>query len=111
MANVSESGRLIEYDEVECKNVNSGYTYFEDGDILIAKITPSFENGKGCIACNLPNGIGFGSTEFHVLRPQKVNTEFLHFITRYYKFRIKGEPEYDRHGGSKTCADRLYKKL
>jgi len=90
MANVSESGRLIEYDEVECKNVNSGYTYFEDGDILIAKITPSFENGKGCIAYNLPNGIGFGSTEFHVLRPQKANTEFLHFITRYYKFRIKG---------------------
>ncbi len=90
MANVSESGRLIEFDEVKSKSVNSGYTYFEDGDILIAKITPSFENGKGCIADNLPNGIGFGSTEFHVLRPKEVNTEFLHFHTRYYKFRIKG---------------------
>lgn len=44
-----------------------GYTYFENGDILLAKITPCFENGKSAIA-KLSTQIGHGSTEFHVLR-------------------------------------------
>ena len=48
-----------------------GYTYFRDGDVLLAKITPCFENGKVAIAENCENGIGFGTTEFHVLRPRK----------------------------------------
>ena len=46
-----------------------GYTYFKDGDVLLAKITPCFENGKVAIAENCTNGIGFGTTEFHVSRP------------------------------------------
>ena len=46
-----------------------GYTYFKDGDVLIAKITPCFENGKAAIAVDCTNGIGFGTTEFHVARP------------------------------------------
>ena len=46
-----------------------GYTYFRDGDVLLAKITPCFENGKVAIAENCTNGIGFGTTEFHVSRP------------------------------------------
>lgn len=50
-------------------NVIKGYTYFRDGDVLLAKITPCFENGKAGIAKGLNNGIGFGSTEFIVLRP------------------------------------------
>ena len=41
---------------------------FADGDLLIAKITPCFENGKGALLSELRNGIGFGSTEFHVVR-------------------------------------------
>lgn len=45
------------------------YRYFEEGDLLVAKITPSMENGKATVARGLKNGIGFGSTEFHVLRP------------------------------------------
>lgn len=48
--------------------VRKGYTPFENGDILWAKITPCMQNGKSCIVHDLPNGIGFGSTEFHVLR-------------------------------------------
>lgn len=50
--------------------VLKGYTYFRDGDVLLAKITPCFENGKSGIARGLLNGIGFGSTEFIVLRPK-----------------------------------------
>ena len=50
------------------EEVRTGYTPFSDGDVLWAKITPSMQNGKSCIVNGLPNGIGFGSTEFHVVR-------------------------------------------
>lgn len=49
-------------------DVSSGFTYFKNDDILLAKITPCFENGKAGIARNLKNGIGFGSTEYIVIR-------------------------------------------
>ena len=49
--------------------VTTSYTYFKDGDVLLAKVTPCFENGKAGIARDLRNGIGFGSSEFYVLRP------------------------------------------
>ncbi len=48
--------------------VSKGYTRFADGDILWAKITPCMQNGKSCLVENLPNGVGAGSTEFHVIR-------------------------------------------
>ncbi|MGA2433698.1 MAG: restriction endonuclease subunit S [Bryobacteraceae bacterium] len=50
--------------------VRKGYTYFADGDVLFAKITPCMQNGKHAIARGLIDGIGFGSTEFHVIRPR-----------------------------------------
>ena len=51
------------------KDYYKGYTYFKNGDVLLAKITPCFENGKVAIVENCTNGIGFGTTEFHVSRP------------------------------------------
>ncbi len=62
--------------------LKNGYTYFEEGDILIAKVTPCFENGKIIHIKNLATSIGFGSTEFIVIRPdlQKVFPPFLHYI-------------------------------
>ncbi len=51
------------------KEVRTGYTHFQDGDVIFAKITPCMENGKVAIVNKLKNGIGFGSTEFHVIRP------------------------------------------
>src|SRR5207245_1664051 len=51
--------------------VKKGYTYFREGDVLFAKITPCMENGKMAVTRKLRNGIGFGSTEFHVLRPRE----------------------------------------
>src|SRR3989339_2230570 len=68
MALVSEDGKIIDKEERKLKEVIKGYTNFRDGDVLLAKITPCFENGKRAIAKNLTNGVGFGSTEFHVLR-------------------------------------------
>lgn len=62
------------------EEVVKGYTPFADGDVLWAKITPCMENGKSCIVSGLTNGVGFGSTEFHVLRPltERVTKEYLH---------------------------------
>lgn len=65
-----------------------GYTYFSEGDVLFAKITPCMENGKSAIARNLRNGIGFGTTELHVLRPgPRVIAEWLYFFVRQKSFR------------------------
>ena len=51
--------------------VIKGYTYFKNNDVVIAKITPCFENGKIAVAHDLLNGVGFGTTEFHVARPKE----------------------------------------
>lgn len=55
-------------EERKLEDVISGFTFFRDNDVLLAKITPCFENGKAGIARNLKNGIGFGSTEYIVIR-------------------------------------------
>ena len=67
----------------------TGYTYFEDNDVIFAKITPCMENGKGAIAINLENGIGFGSTEYHILRPKYgiSNSYWIYYLTADSKFR------------------------
>lgn len=63
------------------REIRKGYTYFAEGDVLFAKITPCMQNGKHSIARDLTDGIGFGSTEFHVLRPSpRVTAEWLHFF-------------------------------
>ncbi len=63
--------------------VKKGYTYFEGGDVLFSKITPCMENGKHAIANNLIDGIGFFTTEFHVLRPSNLlSAEWLNFYLR-----------------------------
>jgi restriction endonuclease S subunit len=56
-------------DTKKLDDVTTSYTYFKDGDVLLAKVTPCFENGKAGIARDLRNAIGFGSSEFYVLRP------------------------------------------
>ena len=82
--------------------VKSGYTPFREGDILLAKITPCFENGKGAIAKGLSNGVGFGSTEFHVLRPREgTDLNFLFIHTRTPEFRRYGEANMIGSAGQK----------
>ena len=63
--------------------IKKGYTYFAEGDVLFAKITPCMQNGKHAIARDLLDGIGFGTTEFHVLRPgEHIIAEWMHFFVR-----------------------------
>lgn len=75
----------------QLKEVINNYTYFADGDVLLAKITPCFENGKLGIASNLSNGAGFGSSEYIVFRPKsELNNEFLYYFLLREEFRIQG---------------------
>lgn len=82
------SQEITSFDERKLGEVRKGYTYFRDGDVLFAKITPCMENGKVAIAQNLKNGIGFGTTEFHVIRPKEgVLSEWIYAIIRHPEFR------------------------
>ena len=71
MNSLKEDGRIVFNGHRPLGEVRKGFTYFEDGDVIVAKITPCLENGKAAIAEHLPHKIAFGSTEFHVLRPTK----------------------------------------
>lgn len=89
MAAVDEDKGAITAMEIKpYREVMRGYTYFEEEDVLFAKITPSMENGKAAIARGLIDGLGFGSTEFHRLRPKEdVIPEWIYFFVRQKKFR------------------------
>lgn len=68
--------------------VGATYTYFAEGDVLLAKVTPCFENGKAGIARGLSNGIGFGSSEFYVLRPgENVLAQWVYHCVMHPSFR------------------------
>ena len=84
----------LEYREQEASfgKVKKGYTKFQDEDVLFGKITPCMENGKGCIVHNLSHGIGFGSTEFHVLRCHKnVLPKFIYYFVIRRSFRAEAK--------------------
>jgi type I restriction enzyme S subunit len=92
MGDVSESGKWVQQQTRPLGEVDSGYTSFKEGDVLFAKITPCMENGKGCHARNLINGIGFGSTEFHVLRArERADARFIYHWTQTPMLRLRAE--------------------
>lgn len=92
MVDVSDSGQWVGKQTRRQRDVSVGYTSFEEGDILFAKITPCMENGKGCHAIGLMNGIGYGSTEFHVLRAKPgTDSRFLYHWTMTEAVRKKAE--------------------
>lgn len=69
-------------------DVGNGYKQFLEGDVIFARITPCMQNGKSAVATNLKNGIGYGSTEFHVLRPgPELDARWLHFLLRSKEIR------------------------
>lgn len=92
MGDVSESGYWMFKQVRQLRSVTTGFTAFEEGDLLVAKITPCLENGKGAHAVGLENRIGFGSTEFHVLRARPGNAQrFVFHLTQWRKFRQAAE--------------------
>ena len=103
MSAVSENGHLVDMIDEEYGKVKKGFTYFENNDVLFAKITPCMENGKGAIAHGLTNGIGMGSTEFHVLRPiDEISSPYwLLALTQIPVFRERAVKNMSGTGGQK----------
>mgnify|MGYP002620613313 CR=1 FL=1 len=93
----------IRLDQTRVKGeVGGGYTEFQDGDVVIAKITPCFENGKGSLATGLINSAAYGTTELHVLRiAQALDNRFLFYLTVTDGYRKLGESEMYGAGGQK----------
>ena len=82
------SGRMEVSQTKYFATVKKGYTPFREGDVLFAKITPCMENGKMAVVPKLSNGLGFGSTEFHVLRPhQGIDPRYVYYFVSSQGFR------------------------
>ena len=89
-------GRINYKEDKTIKDLSDGgYTYFKENDVIIAKISPSMENGKCALATGLTNGLAFGSTEFHVIRGKsKAQSKFiLEYLNREYIRQIAASNE------------------
>ncbi|MDX2176444.1 MAG: N-6 DNA methylase [Candidatus Sumerlaeia bacterium] len=101
MATLGEHTMTFEPQESKLlSEVGASYTYFRNNDVLIAKVTPCFENGKAGIARNLCNGIGFGSSEFFVIRcSEVVLPEWAYFSVANTSFRASASEKMTGTGG------------
>lgn len=86
---------------------SGSYSYFAEGDILLAKVTPCFENGKKALVSGLPNGIGFATSEVHVIRPLagKIHPNFLRYLLSSEPFRAAGIASMTGAGGLKRVSE------
>lgn len=111
MADVSDNAQIIGGSEVAFERVSNGFTSFLEGDVLVAKITPCFENGKGAFAQGLKNGVGYGSTEFHVLRHKEdVSGRLIYHITTSTKFRNAGKAVMIGSAGQQRVQKQFFEK-
>ncbi len=103
MESIGKYGSLGLTQTKKYADVKTGYTYFEEGDVVFAKITPCFENGKGVIGEGLSNLVGYGTTELHVLRSIKgiSQNRYIYYLVMSYHFRKNGESEMYGAGGQK----------
>jgi restriction endonuclease S subunit len=94
MASVSDGGYIADSVDRPLGDLRkSSYTYFAENDIIIAKITPCMENGKCALAKGLTNGLGMGSSEFHVIRAKTANflPEYLFALLNRKSVRLAAE--------------------
>ena len=103
MKDISEKGQVDLSTTKTYEEVKKGFTNFENEDVLLAKITPCFENGKAAIVRNLLNGYGFGSTEFYVLRPHRniILPEYVYAMIKSYTFAEPGKYKMTGAAGQK----------
>lgn len=82
----------LRFEERPWGEIKKAYTNFKDGDVIFAKVTPCFENGKAAYVEGLPNGIGAGSSEFFVLRPScdDVSARYLLALVKSHSFLSEG---------------------
>lgn len=83
------------------------YNYFSDGDLLLAKVTPCFENGKKAFAKGLANGVGFATSEVHVIRPdaRRIHPRYLLYILSSEDFRAAGMASMTGAGGLRRVSE------
>ncbi|MDD9814697.1 MAG: restriction endonuclease subunit S, partial [Gammaproteobacteria bacterium] len=92
--------------------IKKGYTFFSDGDVMFAKITPCMQNGKHFIAGNSLDGVGFASTEFHVLRPgDSLLAEWAHFYLRQPAILKEATYHFTGTVGQQRVPDSFLKEL
>lgn len=108
---IGEYGGIRLNEEKELSEIGSGYTYFCDDDVVVAKITPCFENGKGALAKGLKNKTAFGTTELYVMRAvrEQFEPQFLFYLTISDLFRKIGESEMYGAGGQKRVPENFIK--
>lgn len=112
MSDVKESGGTTSLRDVPFEAVKTGFTRFAEGDVLFAKITPCMENGKGALAAGLTNGIGCGSTEFHVLRAKGENCNgFIYQVVQSPTFRQKAEMNMSGSAGQQRVPSDFFKEF
>lgn len=113
MEAVGEDGSLQLDRTRPIADVETGYTYFREGDVAFAKITPCFENGKGALMRGLIGGVGFGTTELTVLRPDPAMTtpEFLYRWLSSAAFRGPAEGAMYGAGGQKRVPDEFVREF
>ncbi|MBK8574205.1 MAG: restriction endonuclease subunit S [Elusimicrobia bacterium] len=106
MERIGEEGSLDLSEILPARSISNGYTAMLDGDVVIAKITPCFENGKGALCCGLHGGVGFGTTELIVLRAKKwSDPRYLYWLTRGHHFRDWGEAEMRGSAGQRRVTE------
>lgn len=112
MDGVSNDAKISRVTLHHFKKEKNGFSYFQEHDILVAKITPCFENGKGGYLDKLPTSHGFGSTEFHVLRPSpNADGKFIYYITTSERFRTLGEMNMQGSAGQKRVPKKFYRTI
>lgn len=91
------------------KEIKTGFTHFADGDIVIAKITPCFQNRKSAVISGLPNGVGAGTTELHVLRDhtKKLFMPYCLLIYKTHAFIEKGMKNFSGTAGQQRIGKEL----
>lgn len=105
MEAISEQGGLDLSRTIRVGDAVAGYTFVADGDVVIAKVTPCFENGKGARASGLETGVGFATTEVFTLRPTgEMDPRFLDFLLRSTNFRQYGTARLTGAGGLKRLS-------
>ena len=110
MDEVNEYGGMNASGTRPLEEVYDGYTYFRENDVVVAKITPCFENGKGSLATGLINNIGFGTTEFHVMRStENISPDYIFYLTICHPFRSIGTSEMLGAGGQKRIPEDFIK--
>lgn len=106
MEAIGETGEIDVARTRPLAELKNGYTYFADGDLVFAKVTPCFENGKGALIEGLLGGSGFGTTELTVLRPHAAaDAQFLRWLIFSDLFRGPGSGEMLGAGGLKRVPD------